>query len=139
MLTPLSLPELEACLHRIYPPTAGRFSIIALGDTELEMVLHVNQGDWRPGGTVSGPSMFALVDCAFYALVLSRIGDQALAVTTNVSINFMRKPPLQDLLCRTRLLKHGRQLCVGDALVYADQQVVAQASLTYSIPPPTKD
>jgi len=46
----------------------------------------------RPGGTISGPLLMALADASLYALVLSKVGLVELAVTTNLSINFLRKP-----------------------------------------------
>ncbi len=82
--------------------------------------------------------MFALADVAIYLAILSRIGPVALAVTTNCSIDFMRKPYAdRDLICRARLLKLGKTLAVGDVLVFSDGDgaPVARASLTYSIPP----
>jgi acyl-coenzyme A thioesterase PaaI-like protein len=82
--------------------------------------------------------MFALADVAIYLTILSMIGPKALSVTTNCAMDFMRKPKAgTDLLCQTRLLKLGRVLAVGDALIHAegDERPVARASLTYSIPP----
>ena len=131
----LPMPDLQDYLHEIYPQTKSRFSISKLTEGELEMTMHISDQDLRPGHTISGPSIFTLVDCAFYALTLSLIGREALAVTTNVNINFVKKPSQQDLLCRTRMLKFGKQLCVGDAFVFSGSILVAQASLTYAIPP----
>ncbi|SDZ38447.1 uncharacterized domain 1-containing protein [Jannaschia faecimaris] len=104
----------------------------------LTVRLNVDHRHLRPGGTVSGPSMFALADVAVYLAILSRIGPVALAVTTNCSIDFMRKPAADtDLICDVRLLKLGRALAVGDCLLFSegDDRPVARASLTYSIPP----
>ena len=92
----------------------------------------------RPGGTVSGPAIFGLVDVAFYLALLSRIGPVALAVTTSAAIDFMRKPMADaDVLAQARILKLGRSLAVGDVMVFSEGQdaPVARASLTYSIPP----
>jgi uncharacterized protein (TIGR00369 family) len=105
---------------------------------EIDLRLKVAERHLRPGGTVSGPSMFALADCAVYAIVLAMVGRKALAVTTSCSIDFMRKPEAgRDLIARCRLLKLGRMLAVGDVLIYSDTgtEPVARASLTYSIPP----
>jgi acyl-coenzyme A thioesterase PaaI-like protein len=82
--------------------------------------------------------MFALADVGMYLAILARIGPVALAVTTNCSIDFMRRPTAgADMICHTRLLKLGRVLAVGDVLIYSEGQAepVARASLTYSIPP----
>jgi len=98
----------------------------------------VGERHLRPGGTVSGPSIFALADVSVYLAVLAMIGPQGLAVTTNCSIDFMRKPAARtDLIAECRLLKLGRVLAVGEVLVFSEgmTQPVARASLTYSIPP----
>ncbi len=91
----------------------------------------------RPGGTVSGPTMFMLADTAVYIAVLASVGPQALAVTTNMSINFLRKPAPKDLIADCRLLKLGKRLAVGDVTLYSDgeEEPVAHATGTYSIPP----
>jgi uncharacterized protein (TIGR00369 family) len=92
----------------------------------------------RPGGTVSGPSIFALADVAVYLALLAMIGPEALAVTTNASVDFLRKPAAGvDLIAECRLLKVGRVLAIGDVLIHSEGTVepVARANLTYSIPP----
>jgi uncharacterized protein (TIGR00369 family) len=90
----------------------------------------------RPGGTVSGPSQFALADIAAYVAVLSRVGPVALAVTTSATINFLRKPPPGDLIATARVLKRGRRLVVVDCAIAPDgsDDLVAHAVATYSLP-----
>jgi uncharacterized protein (TIGR00369 family) len=91
----------------------------------------------RPGGTISGPTLMALADCAMYVLLLSAIGPVGLAVTTNLSINFLRKgQPGQDVLAAARLLKLGRRLAVGEVnlLSGTSPDPIAHAISTYSIP-----
>ena len=94
----------------------------------------------RPGGTVAGPIMMGLADAAMYALVLSRIGPVELAVTTELSINFLRKPAPGDVLAEARWLKLGKRLAVGEVTLWsaagAPDEAVAHATATYSIPPP---
>ena len=94
----------------------------------------------RPGGTVAGPIMMGLADAAVYALVLSRIGAVELAVTTQLSINFLRKPTPGDVLARASMLKLGKRLAVGEVILYSEamgiEHAVAHATATYSIPPP---
>jgi uncharacterized protein (TIGR00369 family) len=70
----------------------------------------------RPGGTISGPAMFALTDLALYVAILAQIGPVALAVTTNLNINFMRKPEPRAMIGECRLLKLGRRIAVGEVL-----------------------
>ena len=90
----------------------------------------------RPGGTISGPAMMALADFAMYVGVLASIGPVSLAVTTNLNINFLRKPGGRDLIAECRLLKLGKRLAVGEVNIYSDglDEPVAHVTSTYSIP-----
>lgn len=131
-------PALQAFAEREFPQIGGVYAIETVDLAGVTMRLHVGDENLRPGGTVSGPSMFGLADVAMYFAILSRIGPKALAVTTNCSIDFMRKPRAErDLLGDARLLKLGRALAVGDVMLRSEgsEEVVARASLTYSIPP----
>lgn len=129
---------LEAFLAAEFPQVAGEFAIDRIAPMEITMRLLVGERHLRPGGTVSGPSMFSLADVSVYLATLAMIGPQGLAVTTNCAIDFMRKPaPDRDLICACRLLKLGRVLVVGECHMHSDgdPRLVARASLTYSIPP----
>jgi uncharacterized protein (TIGR00369 family) len=90
----------------------------------------------RPGGTISGPTMMALADFAMYVGVLASIGPVPLAVTTNLNINFLRKPGAGDLIAECRLLKLGKRLAVGEVAIRSQgmEEPVAHATSTYSIP-----
>ncbi len=134
----LNIDELAIYLEEVFPQVRNDFAFDLLEEDRLRMRLLVGERHLRPGGTVSGPSMFSLADCAVYAMVLARVGRKALAVTTNCSIDFMRKPAAGvDLIADCRLLKLGRVLAVGDVLIYSGglNKPVARATLTYSIPP----
>lgn len=134
----MSREELGAFLEEVFPQIRDEFAIDDLTSGAVTMRLRIDDRHLRPGGTVSGPTMFALADVAVYALVLGMIGRQALAVTTNCSIDFMRKPaPDRDLLARASLLKLGKLLAVGDVLINSEgiDEPVARATLTYAIPP----
>ena len=95
----------------------------------------------RPGGTVSGPVLMAVADFAMYGVVLSLIGRVDLAVTTNLSINFLRRPPPGDVLAKARILKLGKRLAVGEVWLHGgdEEDLVAHATSTYSIPPQALD
>src|SRR5712671_2879163 len=92
----------------------------------------------RPGGTISGPTMMALADFAMYVAVLAAIGPVPLAVTTNLNINFLRKPGETDLLAEAKLMKLGKRLAVGEVAIRSagGVELVAHATSTYSIPSP---
>jgi uncharacterized protein (TIGR00369 family) len=98
---------------------------------------HFEQSSLRPGGTLSGATMMALADFAVYVAVLASIGWVPLAVTTNLTINFLRKPAPRDLLAEVRLLKLGKRLAVGEVDIRSDgeTELVAHVTSTYSIPP----
>ena len=134
----MSAKEMVLFLARIFPQQAKNFEIVELSETSLVVKHKIDDSHLRPGGTVSGPTMFSLADISLYILTMSRIGPVSLAVTTNCSMDFMRKPEAGvDLIAETRLLKLGKNLCVGDVLIYSEgnKKPVARASMTYSIPP----
>jgi uncharacterized protein (TIGR00369 family) len=130
--------EIVDFLAQQFPQVGRDYAIEGLTPEGLVVRLKVSDKHLRPGGTVSGPAMFGLADLCFYLALLARIGPVALAVTTNASIDFLRKPmPGQDLLAEARLLKLGRVLAVGDVMIFSQdgQAPVARVSMTYSIPP----
>jgi uncharacterized protein (TIGR00369 family) len=95
----------------------------------------------RPGGTISGPTMMGLTDFAMYVAILASIGPVPLAVTTNLNINFLRKPAPRDLIAEARLIKLGKRLAVGEVSIRQDgeEDLVSHATATYSIPPRQQD
>ncbi|KIC42695.1 thioesterase [Ruegeria sp. ANG-R] len=134
----LNKQELTEYLAQVFPQVHNDFVVEDLTETTIIMRLKVEDRHLRPGGTVSGPSMFGLADVSVYAMVLARKGRQSLAVTTSSSMDFLRKPEGgSDMIAECRLLKLGRTLAVGDVLMYSDgsDKAVARASMTYSIPP----
>ena len=138
MALKLTAEEVGPFMEQHFPQVAADFAVESLTENAASMRLLVRNDHLRPGGTVSGPSLFALADVAMYVAVLGMIGRKALAVTTNCSIDFMRKPVGdRDLIGDARILKLGRSLAVGDVLIRSDghDAPVARASLTYSIPP----
>ncbi|MBW7849856.1 MAG: PaaI family thioesterase [Rhodospirillales bacterium] len=108
-----------------------------LGRGEAVMRMAFNDALVRPGGTIAGPALMGLADVTMYAVVLSLVGRVELAVTTNLTIHFLRKPPPADVLAEGRILKLGKRLAVGEVLLYSDGQadVVAHVTGTYSVPP----
>jgi uncharacterized protein (TIGR00369 family) len=137
----MSVAELEAFLVREFPQSFGS------GDTRVESadgetcLLRQRYSDrmLRPGGTISGPTLMGLADCAMYVVLLSAIGPVGLAVTTSLNINFLRKgAPGHDVLAAARILKLGKRLAVGEVnlLSGASPDPIAHVTATYSIPKP---
>ncbi|WP_299443569.1 PaaI family thioesterase [uncultured Rhodospira sp.] len=139
----ISLPEFTAILDRELPITrllGIRTEAIEHGRGRLRMAF--NPDLVRPGGTVAGPAMMALADVAMYAVVLSLLGPVELAVTTNLSINFLRKPAPGDVIAEAHALKGGRRLIVVEVELYSgtsdpdgERLLVAHTVGTYSAPP----
>ena len=134
----MGLDELRAFLDADFPQVAEDFELLDVSPMHLVMRALVHDRHLRPGGTVSGPTIFALADVAMYLAILAMIGPEALAVTTNSSIDFMRKPAAgANLRAEARLLKLGKALAVGDVLIRSEgsEDVLARAGMTYAIPP----
>ncbi|RME15001.1 MAG: PaaI family thioesterase [Alphaproteobacteria bacterium] len=138
MTLKMSLDDLRRFLRERFAQVADQFEVLDVRPMHIVTRALVDERHLRPGGTVSGPTMFALADVSVYLAVLAMIGPKALAVTTNCSIDFMRRPSAgANLRAEARILKLGRVLAVGDVLIYSEgtEAPVARASLTYSIPP----
>lgn len=133
----MNADEINEFLAEVFPGAGtGKFADYCDGQRAVCRVKY-DASQLRPGGTLSGPTMMSLADRAMYVLVLSAVGRKPLAVTTNLSINFMRKPEPRDLIAEARMLKLGKALAVGDVLIRSEgsDEIVAHAVVTYSIPP----
>ena len=111
----MSASELDAFLHADFPQLGGPhggYAVTAVAPGAATMTLVTGDPHLRPGGTVSGPTLFGLADVAAYVVILAHIGPVALAVTTNLSINFLRKPEPGRLAAHARILKLGKRLAV---------------------------
>jgi uncharacterized protein (TIGR00369 family) len=139
----LTRDEVSAYLETEFPQMRiGRIFIIEeVGPMRALMRMSHHPSQLRPGGTVSGPSIFALADVALYVAILAQIGRVKLAVTTNLNINFLSMPAPRDLLGEALLVKLGKRLAVGEVRIWSDgeEALVAHATGTYSIPPRGKD
>jgi len=131
----VTLEELRAFFAKDFPQATVTIEEVGPGRARIRQV--VGEAELRPGGTVSGPTMMAVADAASYAAVLSAIGLVPLAVTTNLNINFLRKPtPHAAVIGDATLLKVGRRLIVSEIRIYSegDDKPVAHATTTYAIP-----
>jgi uncharacterized protein (TIGR00369 family) len=135
----MNADEIAKLLHEVFPqgfyPGCG-LTIERVEYAEVLVRRHFQEGSIRPGGTISGPTMMELADFAMYVAVFSAIGPQPLAVTTNLNINFLRKPGKGDLTADARLMKVGKRLVVGEVTICSAgaSEPVAHVTSTYSIP-----
>ena len=129
--------EVLAFLEREFPQEfhGGRYGVAALDPGRIVVTLEAGERDLRPGGTVSGPALMALMDCAAYALPIARHGEAGrLMVTTGMAMSFLRKAGPGRLSCEIAFLKEGRTLSVVDARVWAGEdrtRLVAHGEFTY--------
>ena len=137
----MNFKQMQAFLQEHFPQGAQYGELLDLGEGTSKMRLPVDDQHLRPGGTVSGPAMMGLADVAIYAALLSKIGPVPLAVTTNLNINFLRKPVADaDIIAEAKMLKVGKRLGAGEVSILSDgdEDPVAHATMTYSIPVPEK-
>lgn len=140
----MSVAELETFLTEVFPQAFGPgkpHHVVAVGPRTAVVRLDADDSHLRPGGTISGPAMMALADVSVYVALLGQIGPVALAVTTNLSINFLRKPAPGPLVAEARIIKLGRRLAVGDVALKGEggEDLVAHCVATYSIPDRPKE
>jgi uncharacterized protein (TIGR00369 family) len=134
----MTASEVGALIAALYPQLnegSGAYSVVGVHPGGCTVRLDADRRHMRPGGTVSGASLFTLADIGGYACVLSHAGPDALSVTTDLSIHFMRKAPAGPIDGACRILKLGHSLMVFDIDMVAGGQTVAHATGTYSIPP----
>ncbi len=139
---PIILNETEVTnyLKEVFPELSAQWPLLnieKISDLEGKFTLKIDESMLRPGGTISGPTMMALADLAIYATILGNIGPKALAVTTNLTFDFMNKPPQDDLICKCQILKLGKRLITARAEILSKNSnlLCTHAVGTYSIPP----
>jgi uncharacterized protein (TIGR00369 family) len=135
----MTASEIVAFLDREFPQMNSRgrrFVIEEVAGRSVKVRMIFHEQTLRPGGTISGPAMFALADIAMYAAVLAQIGPRPLAVTTSLNINFLRKPKPGDMIADATILKLGKRLAMGEIGLHSDgeRELAAHATATYSIP-----
>lgn len=135
-------PSLAASKDEIVAFMAAQFpqnpcSVEAVGEAGATVSRAIGPDDLRPGGTVSGPVLMGVADVALYVALLGQIGIVPMAVTTSLTINFLRKPAGdRRILAECRLKKVGKSLAVGEVDLFSEgtSAPVAHAVGTYSIP-----
>lgn len=133
----LSVAEVQGFLTSEFPQVSGEYEVVSVAPMAARVRMIPDNRHLRPGGTISGPTMFSLADCAIYLAIIAHVGPEALAVTTGASIDFMRKPESGvPLVADVVLLKLGKSLVVGDVSIRSEgrDSLVARSTLTYSRP-----
>lgn len=132
----MNAEELTAYLHAGFPDgrLEERMRVEHVDDDRLRLRMAIDATSLRPGATVSGPTLFTLVDAAAWLLTVAQLGADRDAVTSSVTINYLRRPGLADIVAEARLLKLGRRLAVSDVLVFSgdDPKPVVQATVNYA-------
>jgi uncharacterized protein (TIGR00369 family) len=139
MPTPvLDAAGVNALLRKAFPdatPTAFP-EVLEVSPGRVKVVAAYREGLLRPGGVISGPVLMSLSDTAAYALVLAHIGDQLMAVTSSLHMNFLRGARPGDLYAEAEMLRLGRRNAVCDVRLWTEgpERLAAQAVVTYAIP-----
>ena len=128
-----NVEDLKAYFEKVFFQKSSRFEFLEINDGHSLVKLTPKKEDLRPGNTISGPVMFEIADCAFYAAVLFKDPDP-MSVTVNCSMNFFKRPSVSDLFAKATILKFGQKLVVGEVIIYsgAEENSVAQAMMTYA-------
>ena len=128
-----NVEDLKAYFEKVFFQKSSRFEFLEINDGHSLVKLSPKEEDLRPGNTISGPVMFEIADCAFYAAVLFKDPDP-MSVTVNCSMNFFRRPSVSDLFAKATILKFGQKLVVGEVIIYSGtvENSVAQAMMTYA-------
>jgi len=133
----LTGPEIEAFIDEVFPQTGGAYKIAEVAPMRVTVTQAIDDSHLRPGGSVSGPTLFAIADCAFYYACLAMYGRKPMIVTTNLTMSFLRRPPMADLRAEAEIMKLGRTLISGDVRIFSERGdgPVAHAAVTYAVPP----
>jgi acyl-coenzyme A thioesterase PaaI-like protein len=132
---PATKEEVATFMAKEFPQS--KCVVEAVGNGCATVSHHIGSDELRPGGTVSGPVLMGIADVALYVAILGEIGIVPLAVTTSLTINFMRKPSSEArIIGECRLMKVGRSLAVGEVSLFSEGSLdpVAHVVGTYSIP-----
>lgn len=118
------------------PGQSQTILVTAVEPGRIRMTAPYREGLLRPGGVISGPTLMSLADSAAYALVLAHIGDQLMAVTSQLNMSFLRGAKPGDMHAEAELLRLGRRLAVCDVRIWTEtrDRLAAQANVTYAIP-----
>ena len=136
----LDADGVNALLRRAFPDARAEAfpKVLEVAPGRVKLISAYREGLLRPGGVISGPNLMSLADTAAYALVLAHVGDQLMAVTSALSMNFLRGAQPGDLYAEAEMLRLGRRNAVCDVRLWTEgpERLAAQANVTYALPLP---
>jgi uncharacterized protein (TIGR00369 family) len=99
--------------------------------------LNVRPEFLRHGGTVSGPIVMAMADVAMYAAIMGAAANGERAVTSDMTMHFMRRPAGAVLTAEARILRRGKRsmVCAVDVYVEGQGESVCHVVGSYALPP----
>jgi uncharacterized protein (TIGR00369 family) len=134
----LDAAGVNALLRKAFPgATPAAFpDVTEVSPGRVRVTAPYREGLLRPGGVISGPTLMSLSDTAAYALVLAHIGDQLMAVTSSLTMNFLRGAAPGDMHAEAEMLRLGRRIAVCDVRIWTESpdRLAAQALVTYALP-----
>src|ERR1700709_1666525 len=127
----LDAAGVNALLRKAFPgATPAAFpDVVEVSPGRVKVVAPYREGLLRPGGVISGPALMSLADTAAYALVLAHVGDQLMAVTSQVNMQFLRGAKPGGLQAEAQILRLGRRNAVCDVRLWTESadRLAAQA------------
>ena len=135
----LTADEINTFVADVFPATVGSgLACVEVGDGWAVARLAYDEANIRPGGIVPGPSVFGLADVSLWYAVFSKIGLEPMAVTSDMTIHFLRPAVGKSLLARCSLTKLGKRLAHGEIRIWEEggdrDRLIAFASGAYALP-----
>jgi acyl-coenzyme A thioesterase PaaI-like protein len=135
---PLTPETINAAIRAEWPDTVMR--CVEIGTDYAVAAYDVVAENIRPGGFVSGPTQFGLVDAALWYMSFVALGRiEPMALTTELSIRFLRPAQGAQVFCKATLESVNRRQVVGTGRVWCDDRtdkITATAQGTYALPLP---
>src|SRR5215471_18303924 len=105
----------------------------SFGSGECTLVMPFDEALERPGGIVSGSVLMTAADAAMWLAIMTRLGKDAMTVTSGMTSAFLNSAKREDVRCTARVLKLGKKLVYGVAECESDRgSLLSHHTLTYA-------
>ena len=132
----LDAAGVNALLRKAFPGAEPEAfpTVLEVAPGRVRVMTPYREGLLRPGGVISGPTLMSLADTCAYALILAHVGEELMAVTSTLTINFLRGALPGDIHAQGELLRLGRRNAVCEVRLWTEgpDRLAAQASVTYA-------